>query len=238
MGRKKLQDARYYVTKRLGRALHENLMLPDGCTALVGLSGGPASLAMLHALVIQLRRIPISFTLVPVHFPDRVHGDDGAVIEMLEEQCRGLGLHLVVGKDEYESREHFRAVPHQSAFSQLAVSVGAHTVALGHTMQDRAMVVMLSMFGAGVLEGLPVMEEQGVSESCQLVRPLCHLTNEAVMQMVEAEQLPILERRLFPPDQAVRTEVETFLSTRPGSLIEKLRNISNAPGKVIEEYLA
>ena len=238
MGRRKLADRTFFVVKRVGKALHEHLMLPDGCTALVGLSGGPVSLAMLHALVIRLRRIPITFTLLPVHFPDGVHGDGAEVAVLLRTECEKLGLELVLGEEAPGPGEHFQPVPHRAAFLRLAAEYGAHAVVLGHTMQDRAMAVMLAMLESGRLTGLPVVEEAKEGSDCRFVRPLCLLTSEAIMEMVVEEGLPVLIPRVPRPGQAARREIDEFLRSRHGRLIERLRNISNAPDKVIEEYLA
>ncbi len=234
VGKKKLLDESFFVAKRVGRAVHEHAMLPDGCTALVALSGGFASLTLLRALLHREKRTPTTATFVPCHVPDGVHGDEG-VAETLRRLCSAWGLELKVAAPA-PAEDHFGTVPHKDALVAAAREAGASVVVLGHSILDRAFGVMLPLLGQGELAELPVVET--LDEGLTAVRPLCHLTPDSILAMTRAEGLPVLEPAILPPDQALRAAVLEFIESRKGRLMEKLRNLSNAPHNIVDEYMA
>ena len=236
MGKKKLLDETYFVTKRVGRAVHEAAMLPDGCTAMVALSGGPCSLALLRALLARERRVPTSARFVAGYVPDGVHGDDRNTIETLTRICDEWKVPLHIAPVRRPPEAHFKAVPHREDLISLAGQAGASVIALGQTMDDRAMLVLLSVVRTGVLERVPVVE--AYPSRITVVRPLCHLTRDAVMSMVRAEGIQHRTSVVPHPDAAVHDLLFAHLGKKRGQLIEKLRNLSISPEHVNPEYLA
>ena len=236
MGKKKLLDETYFVTKRVGRAVHEAAMLPDGCTALVAVSGGPCSLALLQALLARERRVPTTAHFVAGYVPDGVHGDDRQTIEALTRICDGWRIPLHVASACSDPDVHFKATPHQTELLKIAGQVGASVIALGQTMDDRALLVLLSVVRSGLLDEVPVVDRH--SSGVTFVRPLCHLTQEAVLNMARAEgfdyRLAIVEHA----DRAVHELLLAHLGKKRGQLIEKLRNLSISPENVNPDYLA
>ncbi len=231
MGKKRLQDETFFATKRVGRAVHEYSMLPDGCRAVVGLSGGVTSLTLLRSLLYRERSTPTTATFLPVHVPDGVHGD---CTGMLKELVATWGLELTV-LDPGPAAHHFAPLPHEQLLLAAARRLDAHVLALGHTILDRAYGVLMPLFTAGELAELPVVADHA---GVRVIRPLCHLTDEAVSNMARAEGIPMVSPVIPYPDEALRSVVLAFMEAKKGRLIEKLRNVSNAARNIVDEYMA
>jgi len=242
VGRKRLLDSTFFVSKRAGRAAHEHDMLPDGSTALVALSGGPASLALLRVMHERQGRVPTQVSFIPAHVPDGVFGPGHDVAGMLRTECGRLGLDLVVAHREAPPHSWEDMVPHRDQLLELARRHHAGVVMLGHTILDRALVVLSSLVREGRVRQLLPVEELGAgcedhAPGVKVVRPLSHVTHQAVARMVAEEGLPHLERTLRGPGEELRRELVAFVESRKGSLMEKLRNVTNAPDNIIDEYL-
>ena len=233
MGKKRLKNESFFVAKRVGRAVHEFEMLPNDCRAVVALSGGPVSLTMLRAMLYRERWAPTNATYLPVHVPDSVHGENDAVVEVLRRQVAQWGLELTVLASA-AAAGHYHPVPHARLLQEAAVALDAEVIVLGQTVLDRALAVLMPMLLEGQLAGLPEVEELA---AVRIARPLCHTTAEAVLNMACVEGLPMLEP-VPHPQAAVRATVLDHLVAKKGDLIEQLRNASNAPQNITDEYMA
>jgi len=233
MGRKRLKNESFYVAKRVGRAVHEFEMLPDNCRAIVALSGGVTSLTMFRALLHRERWAPTTATFLPVHVPDGVHGAGAKVSAMLDEKVKEWGYDLTLLAPA-DGAGHYDLVPHSRSLLEAAAEHDAQVIVLGQTVLDRAFAVLLPMLASGSLAELPEVDEL---DGIKISRPLCHTTSEAVLNMANVEAIPILQP-VPHPQAALRTTVHEHLAAKKGNLIEQLRNASNAPRNITDEYMA
>ena len=233
MGKKRLHNESFFVAKRVGRAVHGFGMLPDGCRAVVALSGGITSLTMFRAMIQRETWTPTTATYIPVHVPDGIHGASAEVSAALQQQVKEWGHELKI-LPAGDPSEHYAPIPHSSALLAAAKAHDAQVIVLGQTVLDRAYAVLLPMLAEGELAELP---EVGELEGIRISRPLCHTAPEAVLNMANAEQIPILKPTPHP-QAALRTTVHEHLAAKKGNLIEQLRNASNAPQNITDEYMA
>jgi tRNA(Ile)-lysidine synthase TilS/MesJ len=233
MGKKRLHNESFFVAKRVGRAVHGFTMLPDGCRAIVALSGGIGSLTMFRAMIHRETWTPTAATYIPVHVPDGVHGAGAEVSAMLQEQVKEWGHKLIV-LAAGDASDHYAPIPHAATLLAAAKAHDAQVIVLGQTVLDRAFAVLLPMLASGQLAELPEVDEL---EGIKISRPLCHTAPEAVLNMARAEQIPILDPAPHP-QAALRTTIHEHLAAKKGNLIEQLRNASNAPQNITDEYMA
>jgi len=244
MGRRKLLDSTYYVMKRMGRAVYDEKMFPANGTVLVGVSGGCGSAALLFALVERQKRVPVPVRFVAGYVPDGVNGLADEIASTIAGFCRELGVELLLVPGCSPQEHRWPEVPHQEELFSLARQAQASTIALGHTIQDRALAVLASMIvghrhtdGHGPADpGASRVQTPGEAR-VQVVRPFQYLTEEAIRLMAVEEKIPFSPPRIFPPDYELRQIILDHLRSKRGTLIEKLRNITCAPGRVNEEYL-
>ena len=158
-------------------------MFAPGQTVVVGVSGGPDSTALLHALVCLQNEWQLSLVACHVN-----HGFRGAESEAEADYTRTLCTRLnvpchvfTVDVPGLQKRRHLSAqeaarFARHRFLHQLAAQTGAERIALAHIRDDRVESVLLNLFRGSGLEGLsgfPPIE-------FPLVRPLYDTTRAHV----------------------------------------------------------
>lgn len=130
------------------RAVRASLTeLPPESLVLVGLSGGPDSLALAAAVAFEAPRAGLEAGAIVVDHGLQAGSD--AVAELAAVRARTLGLDPVVVRrvevgTEGGPEAAARAARHD-AFSGVAADLGAAAVLLGHTLDDQAETVLLGL---------------------------------------------------------------------------------------------
>jgi tRNA(Ile)-lysidine synthase TilS/MesJ len=236
VARRRLLDSTFFVTKRIGGLAFDCGMFHDGDRVLVGLSGGFASLATLWALAARQSRTPVKVTFHPFHVPDGVFGPVEQVLPVLSGACSRMGLELLVAESAGPPAEHFRRIPHQGTLLRAAERLGAASVVLGHTWEDRALAVLFGMLAVGRPGELEPVERPPET-SAAVVRPAGLVADAALKRMLREEKLAWPAPVIPHPDAATLAEIRRFLDYRKGPLTEKLRNVCNAPANRKEDYM-
>lgn len=136
---------------------------------LVGVSGGPDSLALLHALLRWSREGGPA--LQAIHVDHQVRPESGAEAAQVRAWCADWGVPLasmpvllaatgpMAGGHERAARE-----ARYAAFAEVAAACGARILALGHHADDQAETLLLHLLrGAGLagLAGMPIVRRSG-----------------------------------------------------------------------------
>lgn len=156
--------------------------LAPGDMLLVAVSGGPDSLALLHALARTRRET--SLRLHGAHLDHGLRGaESDADAAFVARTCRELGLDLI---SEAVDTEAFRATHRLSLedaarrlryrfLARVAAELGTRFVAVGHTVDDQAETVLMNIVRGAGLTGLRGMGESTVRRSdgseVHVVRP-------------------------------------------------------------------
>lgn len=164
------------VLERVTRTAREHEMFAPGDVVLASVSGGPDSVCLLYSLW-HLRRL-FRMRLEVFHFDHRLRPDsakDGAYVGRLAERLR-VPFHLRSAADAPAtgvSVEAWATVARLNAADDVRRTIGAHTIAEGHTLDDQAETVLLNLVRGGGLEAVggiwPGGRRQGRSA---LVQPL------------------------------------------------------------------
>lgn len=170
------------VAGAIGRAV----VAPDALV-LVAVSGGPDSVALLHALI-ELRA-RFGFRIAAAHLNHRLRGVESDRDEaFVRELCAHLGVSLVVervaGLDLAMANleEAAREVRHDF-LRRTAARLGASHIALGHHRGDQAETVVMRMLRGTGIAGLGAMDESGRS---LIIRPLLSLGREEILRYLNA----------------------------------------------------
>lgn len=179
---------------------------------LVGVSGGPDSLALLHALLRLREELEIHVTAAHVHHGMRGADADADVL-FLETLCAAWSIPLAVerwdvpalaARQKLSVEEAGREARYRS-FKRLARERGCGKVATAHTADDQAETVLLNLFrGAGIdgLAGIPPRRALGPErDSPEVIRPLLGVWRRDVEAYCQAHGL---EPREDPTNQDTR----------------------------------
>jgi tRNA(Ile)-lysidine synthase len=164
----------------------------EGRPLLVGFSGGPDSLALLH-LVLECRR----FFRLELHVAHVDHGwreESAQEAALLQQQVMELGLPFylhrlqgVVAKEEAAREARY------AFFEQLYTQLGCQALVLGHQGDDQSETVLKRIFeGAGLvaLGGIRAVMNRGEME---VWRPLLGLSKEVLQQWLARRGLKGLD---------------------------------------------
>lgn len=153
------------VTHKVLEAIEKFQMLEPNEIVVVGVSGGPDSLTMLHVLWGLRKRF--GWQIIAAHFNHGLRGEDAdADEEFVKSFCEKNQIRCVTGKADVRAlaREEKLSIAQAGRraryrfLAEVARKVGSRKVALGHTATDVIETMMLNLFrGTGVdgLQGIP-----------------------------------------------------------------------------------
>ena len=242
--------------RAIGAVLHPvaaaiaRLALPPDSLILATLSGGPDSVAMLHALATL--RTHHGFKLEVAHLNHRLRGAEADRDEaFVRELCARLGLALVVGRTRNLAtttanlEERARDTRHNFLL-RLANQRHASFIALAHQADDQAETVLMRLLRGAGAAGLAAMAECGPG---RLWRPLLAVKRSAILAYLDAigatwvtdstnassailrnrirlDLLPMLEREFAPG-----------LSTRLTELADEMRALDDYVSRAAQAEL-
>ncbi len=158
-------------------------MLARGQTVVVAVSGGPDSVAMLHAL--YTLREGFGIRLVVAHLNHGLRGEDAdSDATFVERMAAGMELPCEIGSADVSGRakrlkESVEVAAREARYAfleEVAARHDAERIAVGHTHSDRVETVLLNLIrgsGTNGLSGIPPVR-------LPFVRPLIDLEREHV----------------------------------------------------------
>jgi len=162
---------------------------------LVGISGGPDSLCLLHALH------TLGYNLVAAHVNHGLRPEADEEAQMVKLFTGELGVEFISSKvdilsyvDEYKVsiEEAARTMRYHYLFEQ-AEKMGASAVLVGHNADDQAETILMHLLRGSGLAGLRGMEYRSVpnpwSEHIPLIRPLLFTWREDILKYLAANGL-------------------------------------------------
>ncbi len=167
----------------------------SGETLVLGLSGGPDSVALLDALV-TLRR-PGGFRLVAAHLDHRLRTDSASDAAFCVSLCAGLEVPLRVGSADVRARaarehgglEQAARRERYEFLGRVREAEGAAAVAVAHTRDDQVETLLLRLLRGAGATGLAGMRlRRG-----ELVRPLLRVSREEVLAHLRERGLAFRE---------------------------------------------
>lgn len=163
-----------------------------GETLVVGLSGGPDSVALLDALVSLGRRR--GFRPLAAHLDHCLRPDSGADVQFCQEICQGLEVELRTGTADVRARaasekgglEQAARRERHRFLEEARQDAGAVAIALAHTRDDQAETVLLRLLRGAGTTGLASMQgRRGVT-----LRPLLDVSRDEVLDHLRERGLP------------------------------------------------
>lgn len=171
---------------------HYDLIRP-GQRALVGVSGGADSVALLRAL--SELADEFSFTLAAAHFHHGIRGEEADGDEaFVRRLCEEWGIPLYCGRADVPALAKERKMTLEQAarearyafLEQTRTQCGADVIAVAHHMQDQAESVLLHLIRGSGLAGLCGMRIR----SGHIVRPLLAAERADVLQFLAERGIP------------------------------------------------
>ena len=194
------------LAKKIKRFIEKHRMLFPGNRALVGVSGGADSVALLHILHDLKKQLEISLEVA--HLQHGIRGEEGeedarfvaGLAERLGLVChvKAIDLPQMKRTSGKGSLEEMGRLERYRFFAETAHRRELNPVATAHTIDDQAETFVMRLFrGAGRtgLRGMPPVRyldggpDRG-SGNVLLIRPLLDATRSEVMEYLDQQKLP------------------------------------------------
>lgn len=182
--------------EKVKKTIKKYRMLESGDRVIVGVSGGPDSMALLYAL----NQIKEKYNLVlkVAHLNHGFRGEEAQrEAQFVEEMAQKLELPFEVKafdvpaykkKSSLSSQEAARVIRYQF-LEDVRKNFNAKKIALGHNANDQAETLMMWLLrGTGVkgLSGIPPVREGGI------IRPLIETTREEIEVYLKEREIPFV----------------------------------------------
>jgi tRNA(Ile)-lysidine synthase len=159
----------------------QHKLVEPGDTVVVGVSGGPDSLALLHAL--RALRAELGIALHVAHLNHRLRGDESdADAQFVAQLAREWQLPATIEARDVAALARERKLSVEEAarharyafLAQVAQRVGARVIAVAHNADDQVETVLMHLMRGAGLAGLRGMQYKSQIPNSQfhLVRPL------------------------------------------------------------------
>jgi tRNA(Ile)-lysidine synthase len=176
------------------RTIRAHALVSDGDVVIVGVSGGPDSMALLHALWELAARLRVRLEVATVDHGLRAEARaEGELVraraQALELPWHGLRVDVAAARRERASWQDAARRVRLEALAALAARRGAARVALAHQADDQAETVLFRVVrgtGLGGLAGIPYLR-------APFIRPLLDVTRAEIARYVKRRSLPFVE---------------------------------------------
>lgn len=185
------------MRERVRETIRCHRLLERGDGVVIGVSGGPDSMALLHVLLTLRDEYALSLFAVHVHHQLRGAEAD-ADAAFVEGWCRAHGVPCRVERVDVRAHAAARGLGVQAAARELRYEVlrkvaaqeGAGKIALGHHADDQVETVLMRLVrgtGIGGLAGMPVARAEGAAT---VIRPLLYVRREEIEAYCAAHGVP------------------------------------------------
>jgi len=221
--------------KKVLKTIRQKQLIEAGDKVVVGVSGGPDSVCLLHVLYSFSEELDIE--LYPIHINHMLRGEDALEDEEYTRKlCNDLGLPLsvvradvaAVAKKMGTSIETAGRKVRYSEFEKLAEKVGAGKIAVAHNRNDQAETVMMHIIRGTGLSGLVGMEYKRGA----IIRPLLDIGRDEIEAYCnEAKLAPRTDKSNLTGEYArnrVRLELFPYIDRSFGAnIVESLCRLSS-----------
>ena len=187
------------LCRLVGQAIGDFGMIQDGDRVMVCVSGGKDSYAMLDILMKLRERAPIHFEIVAVNLDQK---QPNFPAEILPNYLKSLGIQFHIEEQDTYSIVK-RVVPEgkttcglcsrlrRGILYRVADELGATKIALGHHRDDILETLMLNMFYAGKLKGMPPKLRSDDGKHI-VIRPLAYVPEKLLERYAGDMNFPII----------------------------------------------
>ena len=167
-------------------------LINSGDKIVVGVSGGPDSICLLHLL--NLLKNELNFEIVVAHINHMIRKEADEETEFVKEFCKNIGIECYVNKtdilklsaeNKMGTEETGRNVRY-TFFEEVRQKTGANKIATAHNANDKIETVLLNILRGSGTAGLKGIEP---IRNKKLIRPLIEIERKEIEQYCKENSL-------------------------------------------------
>ena len=184
----------YNLLRTIDATTEKYNLLPAQSKVILGLSGGPDSMMLLHYL--QSKHASGEISLIAAHLDHEWRLTSKNDVEFCAQQAHKLGIKFIASKISElafkpkfnGSKEDLGRLMRRHFFETIRKQEEADYIALAHHMQDQQETFFMRMIRGSSLAGLTAMKPlQGY-----YIRPLLEINREDILAYLEQNKIPYL----------------------------------------------
>lgn len=170
-------------------------LIPSGTSVLVGLSGGPDSVFLLHLLVL-LRNQGLITDFMAAHLDHQWRDNSAADAQFCKDLCKKWKVPLIINtmsdlgisQKSTGSKEELGRRARRQFFDQVRRDYELDRIALAHHAQDQQETFFIRLIRGASLTGLTGMRPQ----SGNYIRPLLELNKADIVAYLDKQNIPYI----------------------------------------------
>jgi tRNA(Ile)-lysidine synthase len=204
----------------------DHKLIADGMTVVVGLSGGPDSVFLLHFLADLKKEFNLSLVAAHLNHEWRSTADNDA--EFCRQLALQLGIRIVIKKGSelgYKpryngSKEEFGRKLRRFFFTELAKEYNAHAIALGHHADDQQETFFMRIIRGTTLTGLTCMKPiEGL-----YIRPLLATAKQEILDALTLNKINYCTDKTNTDQSHLRNRIRSQLIPAAKTCDERFAN--------------
>ncbi|MBC8587941.1 tRNA lysidine(34) synthetase TilS [Paratissierella segnis] len=222
--------------------IHRYNLITKGDNVVIGLSGGPDSMALLYCLY-EIQK-ELDFNIVAAHVNHGVRGEDALIDQLFtEDVCNRLKIpyHTInvdmnkYGKEKGITAEEAGRELRYGFFRNLLKDLGGGKIAVAHNKNDQAETLLMRIMRGTGIDGLKGME----FKSGDIIRPILNISRDEIEKFIKTNDIEtVLDKtNLFPiySRNKVRLELIPYIEKNFNSnIIEALWRLSQTSSLDVE----
>lgn len=209
-------------------------LLPHGSTIVIGLSGGPDSVFLLHYLAGLGQEKGL--TLIAAHLDHGWRAESGQDAQFCQElatryQIPFILKHLKETHVSFKVSEEVGRKARRAFFEQVAKEQGAQAIALAHHADDQMETFFLRLIRGTSLTGLTGMKpKDGL-----YIRPLLEISKQEILDYLHGHQIPYVIDASNQSDEYLRNRIRNQVIPALKACDERFaKNFATTHAKLIE----
>lgn len=182
------------LEQKILKTIKKYELIKNGDNIVVGVSGGPDSMALLNSLINIKKTSNIKFDIVVAHINHMIRDEAEEETKYVEDFCKGKNIECFVKREKVEeiakndkigTEEAGRKVRY-SFFDEVAKKVNANKIATAHNSNDNAETVLMNIIrgtGTSGLKGIEPIREN------KYIRALIECTRDEIEEYCEEQNL-------------------------------------------------
>ena len=169
-------------------------LIEDGNTIVVGVSGGPDSMALLNMLIKLVDDKKINAKLVVAHINHGIREEADSETEFVKQFCEKNNIECYIKKEKVEDLAKEQRIGTEEAgrnlrysfFEEVFQKVNANKIATAHNANDNAETVLMNIIRGAGTSGLKGIE---IKRNEKYIRPIIKLRREEIEEYCKRENL-------------------------------------------------
>lgn len=182
------------LEQRVIKTIQKYELIENGNTIVIGVSGGPDSMALLNILIFLRQNKKIDFNIVVAHINHGIREEAKEETQYVENFCKKNNIPCYIKVENVEELARKQKIGTEEAgrklrysfFEEIAKKVKASKIATAHNANDNAETILMNILrgtGSTGLKGIEIKREN------RYIRPLLETTRKEIEEYCKKEKL-------------------------------------------------